>query len=413
MVLGQQQGIAWQSDIAAAQQLAAQTNRLVLVHFWSTTCEPCMRLEQEVFNRPETVSALNTNFVCVKVNTNESVELAKTYNVTMLPTDVVLSADGRLIAQLRCPPTANQYIQQLSQAATGYRQLMAQGAGAASQVGQYAQQYGAQAQTSIANYGDALTGAVPPAMPAAQPGVAPPTTSAALSTPSNASSSQGAPVSAYSDDRYADYMRSRQADVSGAIGNASAQVSSAANTVSDYASRYATPPAANVAPAITASVTPQLPTAAVQTPPMTSYPPQIPVHAEQRTQPQNPPVASMQLPADSPPLALDGYCTVRLKEAKNWVPGDRRFGAVHRGRTYLFTGPEEQQKFLAAPDFYAPVISGNDPVLAMDSGQAVPGKRTHGVFYDNRIFLFADETTLQRFYQNPNRYAAEVVQAMR
>jgi YHS domain-containing protein len=59
------------------------------------------------------------------------------------------------------------------------------------------------------------------------------------------------------------------------------------------------------------------------------------------------------------------------------------------------------------------VISGNDPVLAMDGGQAVSGRREHGVFYENRIYLFADEASLQRFYQNPNRYAAEVVQAMR
>ena len=392
--VAQQPGIAWLPDIETAKQLAAQSNKLVLVHFWSTSCQPCMRLEHEVFNRPETAQSLNANFACVKVNAAESDGLVRAYNVTMLPTDVVLSADGRLIAQLRCPPTADQYIQQLSHAAAGYRQLMGQVATQSNQVGQYAQQAAGQAQNAVAA-ATALSQPTAPQMPVTAP---------------NASSSQGAQVSAYSDDRYADYMRSRQPESSQTIGAAAAGIAGATNTATDYASRYpGGTPSTPTAPPVQPNVTPpQVPVAPA------NYPPQVPSYTEQRSQPaQTIPSANIQLPPNSPPLALDGYCTVQLKDNKRWVPGDRRFGAIHRGRTYLFTGPDEQTRFLASPDSFAPVISGDDPVLAMDNGQAVPGKRDHGVFYDNRIFLFADEATLQRFYQNPNRYAAEVVQAMR
>jgi hypothetical protein len=35
----------------------------------------------------------------------------------------------------------------------------------------------------------------------------------------------------------------------------------------------------------------------------------------------------------------------------------------------------------------------------------VAGKRRHGLFYDKRVFLFASEETLARFYQDPLRYA--------
>ena len=35
----QQPAIAWQNDIAAAQQQAAQTNKYVLLHFWSPDCD--------------------------------------------------------------------------------------------------------------------------------------------------------------------------------------------------------------------------------------------------------------------------------------------------------------------------------------------------------------------------------------
>jgi YHS domain-containing protein len=58
-------------------------------------------------------------------------------------------------------------------------------------------------------------------------------------------------------------------------------------------------------------------------------------------------------------------------------------------------------------------MSGNDPVLAIDRGQTTPGRREHGVFFENRIYLFSSEATLEEFRRNPRRYAAEVLQARR
>ena len=113
-------------------------------------------------------------------------------------------------------------------------------------------------------------------------------------------------------------------------------------------------------------------------------------------------------------MGLEGYCPVTLVEAKQWALGDKTWGVVHRGRTYLFLGPAEKEKFLANPDRYSPVLSGNDPVLAVDSQVAVPGRREFGVFgADGRVYLFADEGSLGRFNQNQTRYSAETIQAMR
>ena len=99
-------------------------------------------------------------------------------------------------------------------------------------------------------------------------------------------------------------------------------------------------------------------------------------------------------------------------EGQSWVEGDRRYGAIHRGRTYLFTSPEQQRKFMADPDRFSPVLSGNDPVLSLQSGRPVPGFRKYGLFY-GRIYLFANEDSLLQFTKNPQRYAAEVLQAER
>ena len=126
-------------------------------------------------------------------------------------------------------------------------------------------------------------------------------------------------------------------------------------------------------------------------------------HASYQHQPPVP-----QLPPGCPPLGLDGNCPVTLVERMQWSVGDRAWGAVHRGRTYLFLGPQEREKFLANPDLYSPVLSGLDPVLAMDNQMVVAGRREFGVFgADRRIYLFADEASLKRFEANPKRYAVD------
>src|SRR5437763_4670289 len=57
-----------------------------------------------------------------------------------------------------------------------------------------------------------------------------------------------------------------------------------------------------------------------------------------------------------------------------WKKGDRPFGAIHNGRTYLFASAEQQQKFLASPNAFAPVLSGCDPVVYAERGQLEIGR---------------------------------------
>ena len=113
-------------------------------------------------------------------------------------------------------------------------------------------------------------------------------------------------------------------------------------------------------------------------------------------------------PAGNPPLALDGFCPVSLVEGAKWTAGRREFGLRHRGRTYLFAGPQQWQQFNANPDKYAPLASGFDPVLMVDARQQVDGQRRHGVTYRGQVLLFSSEETLGRFSRDPERYASLV-----
>jgi YHS domain-containing protein len=110
---------------------------------------------------------------------------------------------------------------------------------------------------------------------------------------------------------------------------------------------------------------------------------------------------------------LEGFCPVQCVEAQHWVRGDLRWGAIHRGRTYLFAGPAEQRKFLSDPDIYAPVMSGYDIVLKVERNEQVAGQRAHGVFCDGKIYLFASEESLQRFNRAPAQYIVGVQQVLR
>lgn len=104
-------------------------------------------------------------------------------------------------------------------------------------------------------------------------------------------------------------------------------------------------------------------------------------------------------------MALDGYCAVSLREKGRWVQGNRLWGAYHQGRTYLFVGAEEQQRFLKNPEPYAPMLSGNDVVAMVEQGQAVPGQRKFGAWYEDRVYLFSSEAAYQKFCNDAPRYA--------
>jgi YHS domain-containing protein len=115
----------------------------------------------------------------------------------------------------------------------------------------------------------------------------------------------------------------------------------------------------------------------------------------------------------SMPLGLEGYCPVTLAERGVWSEGRAQWGVRHRGRTYLFAGPEQQQAFLANPDRFAPALSGDDPVLAIDQGRSLPGRRAYGVTYQSRMYLFATAENRTAFTANPERYTTRVMVAER
>ncbi len=91
-----QDTIRWETDLATGQRLAAQTNRLVLVHFWGTWCPPCMEMEKSVFNKPGLGTAVHPYYVPVKIQVEDGMnqDLVKKFQVDGFPCDIVMTAQG-------------------------------------------------------------------------------------------------------------------------------------------------------------------------------------------------------------------------------------------------------------------------------------------------------------------------------
>lgn len=381
-----EEGLRWESDLPTAQRLARETNRLVLIHFGGPWCPPCQMLEQKVFSQPGFGRELTADYVAVKVDPNASEqnhEIAKQYQVERVPTDVITTPSGQLIYRIASPGTAGAYVTAMNQVAAQTRperqnaQLPAQPAGA------------------------------PPAQVAGGP----------------------------TDDRYADHYKRRQ-DAEREPYQPPVQ-----NQPGQNPSRQTSPPSSdryaerNLAP----SSYPQQGRYPQQTPANPSSPEQPAQRADSRylaveaprqaatqttmgtasAQPSAEQAANIEqpielkIPPGSPPLALEGFCPVTLVQTRRWQIGDPNVGAIHRGMLYLFANKENQQKFLANPDRYSPVLRGHDPVLALDKNQAVPGRREFGVFCEDRIYLFSSDATRVHFERNSTRYSADILQAMR
>lgn len=86
----------WYYDLEEAKKVASRTGKKIFVDFMATWCGPCKMLDAEVL-QTEGFKKYGTKLVFVKIDVDLQPAVSKAYNVTAMPTQMVLAADGSVI----------------------------------------------------------------------------------------------------------------------------------------------------------------------------------------------------------------------------------------------------------------------------------------------------------------------------
>ncbi len=103
--------------------------------------------------------------------------------------------------------------------------------------------------------------------------------------------------------------------------------------------------------------------------------------------------------------ALGGFCPVLLVKTGQLKPGSEAHVLKHDGQLFRFSSAEARSLFLAEPERYLPRNQGRCVVSQVDEGDKMPGDPTFGVYYQNRLYLCADDDARRAFAKAPDRYA--------
>jgi protein disulfide-isomerase len=394
--------IAWEGKLRDAHTKAKQEGKLMLLHFYTDNCVYCDRLEAGAFRSASVSQSINKNFVAVKVHGAKNPQLAAMFKVTKFPTDVIVTTDGKALSHSVSPQQPDRYIAMLTDAQVNH----------------------AKSKTALANQQP------PPAATLAE--ASPPTSGGVMPDGQPGSARQASAASSGGFDSPADTADARSM-VSGempvqvpvpAEGNeniipsktdltspATTATAAVASTGKSQQNGFVTPEAGKVnATPVGARSADGLKTSLASS-------------RSNRVQ-----QSAMDLPTsfgepdgqaadenpDKPELAIQGFCAVSVVNKGQWVEGKPELGVIHLGKLYLFADQASMQTFLSDPIPFTPMLNEIDVVRFFDDKEIVAGKREWGVIdpVHNRMFFFADEAAMLHFEESFERYLEASVEVM-
>jgi len=106
-----QNAIAW-VDYETGMEQAEKQNKLVLAVFTASWCPTCRKLEKEVLQE-RSVIAMARQFICVKVDIDERMDVKSKHAVNLYPTTLVLDDNGEEFLRLISFRSAEHYVAEL------------------------------------------------------------------------------------------------------------------------------------------------------------------------------------------------------------------------------------------------------------------------------------------------------------
>ncbi len=108
-------GDRWLTSLDQAEKIARAKNQLIFVDLFAEWCGWCHRMESDVFPTAEFQKA-TSNMVLLRLDTEdrkEGTQFARTYEITQLPTFLVLEPDLSLAGTIRGYAPAPQFVYQM------------------------------------------------------------------------------------------------------------------------------------------------------------------------------------------------------------------------------------------------------------------------------------------------------------
>ena len=88
--------INWMHDIVLAKEAAKSEDKPILIDFYTEWCGWCKRLDKDTYSNTEVQKKLS-DFICVKIDAEQNIDLAKEYKINGFPSTAFLESDGKLI----------------------------------------------------------------------------------------------------------------------------------------------------------------------------------------------------------------------------------------------------------------------------------------------------------------------------
>jgi YHS domain-containing protein len=102
------------------------------------------------------------------------------------------------------------------------------------------------------------------------------------------------------------------------------------------------------------------------------------------------------------PLALEGYDAITYFDLTGAKLGTDSHQAVYRGKRYLFSNSDNQQKFADDPQRYLPQFDGHcAQSMAMD--KVVPSNPAVYTLEEGKLYMFKDEAAKKKWSLEPER----------
>jgi thioredoxin-related protein len=117
----------WIRSVPAAKKDAVKNNRLIFVDLYAEWCGWCHRMEQEVFPS-EVFQKATDDMVLLRLNTEDGADgskMARDYEVTSLPTFLVLTPDLMIAGVIRGYAPPNDFTRNVTEVRNQYEQFAA------------------------------------------------------------------------------------------------------------------------------------------------------------------------------------------------------------------------------------------------------------------------------------------------